>query len=167
MSLIAWTLGASNPEVDSHRVMKMCLVHDLAESLVGDITPLDNVSKDEKGRRESLTIDWITDRLLYGNTALAEEIRAVWREFEGGKTPESQLAQDIDKIELLLQMVEYEKREARDLSDFAYVARKLRLPESRKLADEILAGRPRLQGKEPITEPREGIRELQDQYYDG
>ena len=34
------------------RCIRMALVHDLAESLVGDITPYDNVSKDEKFRRE-------------------------------------------------------------------------------------------------------------------
>jgi len=34
------------------RCIRMALVHDLSESLVGDITPYDNVSKEEKSRRE-------------------------------------------------------------------------------------------------------------------
>ena len=38
--------------LDKNRCVKMCLVHDLAESIVGDITPHDNVSKEEKHRRE-------------------------------------------------------------------------------------------------------------------
>lgn len=34
------------------RCIRMALVHDLAESIVGDITPDDGVSKEEKYRRE-------------------------------------------------------------------------------------------------------------------
>ena len=34
------------------RCIKMCLVHDLAESIVGDITPEDKISKAEKHRQE-------------------------------------------------------------------------------------------------------------------
>ncbi len=37
------------------RCIKMSLVHDLAESLVGDITPLDGVSKEDKYRMESVS----------------------------------------------------------------------------------------------------------------
>jgi 5'-deoxynucleotidase YfbR-like HD superfamily hydrolase len=32
----------------------MCLIHDLAESIVGDLTPKDNVSKDEKKKLEKV-----------------------------------------------------------------------------------------------------------------
>ena len=32
----------------------MALVHDLAESKIGDITPLDGISKEEKYRREKV-----------------------------------------------------------------------------------------------------------------
>ena len=35
--------------------MKIALVHDMAESIVGDIAPMDNVSKEEKHRREKVT----------------------------------------------------------------------------------------------------------------
>lgn len=30
------------------RLIKVCMVHDLAEAIVGDITPYDGVSKEEK-----------------------------------------------------------------------------------------------------------------------
>ena len=32
--------------------MKLALIHDMAECIVGDITPHDNVDKEEKHRRE-------------------------------------------------------------------------------------------------------------------
>jgi HD domain-containing protein 2 len=34
--------------------MKMGLIHDLGESIVGDITPVDNVSEEEKHEREKV-----------------------------------------------------------------------------------------------------------------
>lgn len=35
-----------------HRCIKLALVHDMAECIVGDIAPSDNISKAEKHRRE-------------------------------------------------------------------------------------------------------------------
>ena len=46
------------------RCIKMALIHDMAESLVGDITPVDGVLKAEKNRRESETMDYICQDLL-------------------------------------------------------------------------------------------------------
>jgi len=43
---------------------KMALVHDMAEALVGDITPVDGIPKSEKNRRESTTMDYFTKSLL-------------------------------------------------------------------------------------------------------
>ena len=35
----------------------MCLIHDLAECIVGDLTPSDNVSKEEKTKLEDVILD--------------------------------------------------------------------------------------------------------------
>lgn len=98
--------------LDIGRCIKMCLIHDMAESLVGDITPVDGVPKVEKNRREASTMDYITKTLL-GNVSggsAGHDIRNIWQEYEDSKTPESLFVHDVDKLELLLQMVEYEKR---------------------------------------------------------
>lgn len=134
--------------LDMYKCMRMCLIHDMAESLVGDITPVDGVAKPEKSRREAETMDYITKNLL-GNVwggqgkSVAEDIRAVWQEYEDSKTLESHFVHDVDKIELLLQMVEYEKRgEGKlDLGEFAYVATKVALKEMKVWADEVILER--------------------------
>jgi len=36
------------------RCIEMCLIHDLAESIVGDLTPSDNVSKEDKTKSENV-----------------------------------------------------------------------------------------------------------------
>ncbi|KAK7927498.1 hypothetical protein PG985_004496 [Apiospora marii] len=132
-------------KIDLAKCMKMCLVHDMAESIVGDITPVDGVPKPEKSRREAETMDYIAHRLLgkvHGGVT-GREIREIWQEYEDSKTLDSLFVHDIDKMELLCQMVEYEKRVGKDLDlgEFAYVATKMVLPETKKWADEVLAER--------------------------
>ena len=46
----------------------MALVHDMAECIVGDIAPADNISKAEKHRREKVSSPVKSRRLLYDNT---------------------------------------------------------------------------------------------------
>jgi putative hydrolase of HD superfamily len=124
---------------------KMALIHDMAEALVGDITPVDGVSKPEKSRREETTMDYFTKRLLGRvNGGLAgEEIKAVWREYEDGETLESKFVHDIDKIELILQMVEYERVHNKnlDLGEFSWVSTRIQLPEVKAWASEIMRER--------------------------
>jgi putative hydrolase of HD superfamily len=132
-------------KLDLFKCMKMALIHDMAESLVGDITPVDGVAKHEKSRREAETMDYISNKLL-GNVEggnVAKEIRDIWQEYEDGKTPESLFVHDIDKAELLLQMVEYEKRGQGklDLGEFAYVKTKMVLREVKNWADELILER--------------------------
>lgn len=151
MSLISMFAPPSlAPRLDLPKCIKMCLVHDMAELLVGDITPVDGVAKPEKNRREAETMDFLTTGLLGGvaGGAAGAEVRALWQEYEDSQTLDSHFVHDVDKMELLLQMVEYEKRGrgALDLGEFAYVARKMTLPETRAWADELLGERERFWG---------------------
>jgi len=132
-------------KLDMAKCMKMCLIHDMAESLVGDITPVEGVPKPEKSRREAETMDYITRGLL-GNVEggdVGKAIRDIWQEYEDSKTLESHFVHDIDKMELLLQMVEYEKRGQRklDLGEFAYVKNKIELQEVMNWAEELIQER--------------------------
>lgn len=134
--------------IDQNKCIKMCLIHDMAESLVGDITPVDGVAKPEKSRREAETMDYLTKNLMSkvwgGKGAVnGEEIRAIWQEYEDSQTLDSHYVHDIDKIELLLQMIEYEKRgEGKlDLTEFTYVATKMALDETKEWAAEVMKER--------------------------
>jgi len=126
---------------------KMALVHDMAESLVGDITPVDGVNKEEKSRRESTTMDYLCRSLLgvWGQGDQGKAIRQIWQEYEDGISLESMFVHDVDKMELLLQMVEYERRKEPkgelDLGEFARVARGIKLEEVKVWAREVLKER--------------------------
>lgn len=79
----------------------MSIVHDLAESIVGDITPYDGryspvmvvdevyvgVSKDEKYKLEEKAIKEICSTL--GDSAVGKDILDLWAEYEAGSTPEA------------------------------------------------------------------------------
>lgn len=174
MSLITMLAPpALSSKLDIPRCTRMALIHDMAEGLVGDLTPVDGVPKPEKSRREASTIDWVADRLLGNvhNGMAGQDLKAVWWEYEEGKTPESKFVHDVDKIELLLQMVEYERANdcQIDLSEFSWVATKLTMPEMVAWADEILQERKDLwtQHEKQPRDPSAAktIKSQQDEYY--
>ena len=132
-------------KLDIAKCTKMALIHDMAEALVGDITPRDNVPKPEKSRREAETMDYLCTRLLgkVNGGVNGENIRQIWQEYEDGKTDESKFVHDVDKIELMHQMVEYEKTFGGkiELSEFARVATRIELPEVKAWWEEIMEER--------------------------
>ncbi|RVX74326.1 hypothetical protein B0A52_01451 [Exophiala mesophila] len=174
MSLITMLAPPSlSSKLNIPRCTKMALVHDMAEGLVGDLTPVDGVPKVEKNRREAATMDWIASSLLgkvHGGVN-GKEIREVWQEYEDSETLESHFVHDVDKIELILQMVEYERASNLqvDLSEFSWVAQKIVLKEMKDWAKEILDERETLWA-EKNAKPRdptnaEYIKASHDEYY--
>ncbi|KAL4968603.1 HD domain-containing protein [Aspergillus stella-maris] len=127
--------------------MKMALVHDMAESLVGDITPIDPIKKTEKARREAAVMEYIAGTLLRGvpsGMLAGDDILAVFNEYEANETLEAQFVHDVDKMELLLQMVEYERSYEIDLDEFLGVAKRIHLPEIQEWAATVLKEREEL-----------------------
>ncbi|KAI5308586.1 hypothetical protein KEM55_005350 [Ascosphaera atra] len=133
-------------KLDIPRCTKMALVHDMAEALVGDITPVDvNITKEEKHRREVEVMDYVAENLLgnvHGGFA-GKDLRAAFQEYEDSVTLESKFVHDIDKMELLLQAIEYEKanKGEADLSEFYSVRKVIKLPEVAEWADQVLKER--------------------------
>ncbi|KAK6498915.1 hypothetical protein TWF481_011485 [Arthrobotrys musiformis] len=108
MSILA--MLCPDPSLDRSKCMKMALVHDIAESVVGDFTPMDPISKEEKYRRESTTIEYFSTKLLATvNPTVAKELTELFEEYEGGATKEAVFVKDIDVYDMLLQAFEYEK----------------------------------------------------------
>jgi 5'-deoxynucleotidase YfbR-like HD superfamily hydrolase len=121
--------------VDSGKLIKLILVHDLPESDpdVGDITPFCGVDREEKRRRERAAMGRLCDRLPNG-----EELRALWLEYDEGRTPEARAAHELDALEMALQAREYEARHGIDLSEFLASARsKIRHQALLRLLDEL------------------------------
>ncbi|KAL5773017.1 hypothetical protein ACOSP7_012633 [Xanthoceras sorbifolium] len=107
---------ADVPGVDRDKCIKMAIVHDIAEAIVGDITPTDGISKAEKSRREREALDHMCK--LLGGEARAKEIDELWTEYEENSTPEAKIVKDFDKVEMILQALEYEIEQGKDLDEF-------------------------------------------------
>lgn len=111
MALVA----AREEGVDPSRCAQLAVVHDVAEALVGDITPGDNVATEDKRAREEAALDRMASGLPSQSRGEVEEL---WREFEEGQTGEAALVRDMDKVEMGLQAEAYEEEREMDLSPF-------------------------------------------------
>uniref|UniRef100_A0A182R7P2 5'-deoxynucleotidase HDDC2 n=1 Tax=Anopheles funestus TaxID=62324 RepID=A0A182R7P2_ANOFN len=92
---------------DSHGLDRIPLVHDLAEGIVGDITPYCGISREEKLLKEFSAMTEIAD-LLGPNK---DRMMALFNEYEEGKTPEAKFVKDLDRLDMVMQAYEYEKRD--------------------------------------------------------
>lgn len=121
MAMVASSSSASkqtetNDDVivyDQNKCIKMALVHDLAEATVGDITPHCGVSDEDKHTKELHAMTYLTTKLSTlggGDTSVTgQEILSLWKEYEAGTTNEAKLVKDMDKLEMILQALEYEQ----------------------------------------------------------
>lgn len=136
MALLGF-LAAQDESLDYGRCVRIAIVHDLAEAIVGDITPFCGVDEAEKHRREREALEKMMSML--GAHPAADEIRDAYLEYERASTPEGRLVKDFDKLEMLVQAAEYERAQpGLDLSTFFDVARgKIKSPFVKMLAEEV------------------------------
>lgn len=117
MALMALALsGRVDTSYDFNKVIKLCLCHDLAESIIGDITP-NETAYQQKTKVEEKAMDKIAEEGDFPEAIL------LFEEYEKKQTPEAQLAQDLDKIDMYMQALDYEKKyPEQDLREFRYSA---------------------------------------------
>lgn len=88
---------------DTCKAVRLALIHDLAEAIVGDYMP-EEISKEHKHRVE----DNAMNELL---TLLPEDVREnykqLWGEYINNKSKEADLVHQIDKFEMIIQADEY------------------------------------------------------------
>jgi putative hydrolase of HD superfamily len=120
-------LLASRNDLDIAKCMQLAVVHDLAECIVGDIAPDDNVSKEEKHRREQLAATEIARTLAKTapksgtneDGSLAESyLLSIFHEYEQRDSAEARAVKDLDLLDMIIQADEYEQKFGVDLSDF-------------------------------------------------
>ena len=90
---------------DTGKLLKLALLHDVAEVVTGDITPHDNITPEEKLDREEAAI-----REIFGAVQGAEEYISLWHEYSAQESKEAIVIRNIDKFEMALQASEYSRR---------------------------------------------------------
>ena len=114
--LLADTLVAKGMKLDTEKVMRLSLLHEIAEARIGDIpfTVLTYIPEEVKeiGERKAVT------SMLEKFGSIGKWYQELWEEFEQNKTIEAKLVRAADKLELMIQVLEYEKLGYQSLNQF-------------------------------------------------
>jgi putative hydrolase of HD superfamily len=120
VATLSLLLFGREDDIDASKCIQMALVHDLAECLVGDIAPDDNVSKADKEKMEHDAMEKIA--LTLGQSCPNNEARQLvldlFQEYEQRETKESKAVKDLDLLDMIIQADEYEQAFGLDLSEF-------------------------------------------------
>ena len=89
--------------MDTQKMISMALLHDLAESITGDFVP-GEISEETKHAVEDQTMAEILSKLP---TDLALRYGNLWKEYLEGKSKESLLLHELDRLEMAVQATKY------------------------------------------------------------
>lgn len=105
VSMLAIALDSEyNFDIDIKKSVLMLTIHELEECYIGDLTPFDYITREEKIEKGELAVSQILDGLVK-----KEEYLALTKEYNAKKTKEAIFASNCDKLEMLLQMKIYEE----------------------------------------------------------
>lgn len=153
MSLIALTLDEDQlksvygPEFDLNKVIRMTLIHDIAETITGDFTPYDRIDPQVKKQQEIDTIQYLTS---YLPDKQAEILIDLFNEYEERTSAESILTKEIDRLDLIIQAFSYEKSQFKstgkvpdfeEFFDFNAVLSKIRDEQLKQIVGSIMKQR--------------------------
>lgn len=99
LALLAGLLAPSFG-VDTGRAMMMCLIHDLGELYMGDISAILSPDELEKHTAEEQDVRRVLSLLPKGQK---DELLSLWQEYNDVSTPEARLVKALDKAETILQ----------------------------------------------------------------
>jgi putative hydrolase of HD superfamily len=128
---IAFALGRLVPGLDTHRLVLLCLLHDLPEARTGDLNYMN--------KKYVRSDDLAAVRDLARGLPFGAEMEALVAEFESGTTPEARLARDCDQLELLFVLKEESDRGNPQANEWIPIAlKRLQEPIAQRLAAVLL-----------------------------
>lgn len=110
-----WSAAGLDGPLDVGRVAQLALLHDLPESVVTDLPKrsAELLGAQAKRNAEESAMTGLIQGLAHGQDYLA-----LWREYADAGTPEARLVRDADKLEMVHQALQYERRGVRTLDEF-------------------------------------------------
>jgi putative hydrolase of HD superfamily len=123
-ALIAWILALDEPDLDAGRVLRLAMLHDLAEAIAGDPPPYapEDVpdpadreahhaffrvrhvrtpeQREVKARAEEAAFAHLASLMPEGARA---EFAALWQEYGARETPEARFVKEVDILEAYLE----------------------------------------------------------------
>ena len=90
---------ANKLNLDAYKAATIALIHDVGESIIGDITPHHGISRQEKSKKEAVAVKEILKD---------KELHELWLDFEESRTEEGRLVKQLDKLEAYMQARNYQ-----------------------------------------------------------
>lgn len=128
VTFFAWVLGAK-ANLQQSRLLPMALTHELCEIHAGDMTPYFDILPEDEEEKQKVLQRWVRlsqkkkeilsrkkfdlekkalDRVLDPLSPLLQErLLSLWMEYEKGSSLEGKFVKQIDRVEALLQGIEY------------------------------------------------------------
>ncbi|GAA2581069.1 HD domain-containing protein [Dactylosporangium fulvum] len=135
---ITGTILAAMEGVDPARVALMCVLHDTQETRIGDISRI--------GKRYLKAADnpsITADQIAGCPPTVVDTITSAVAEYEAATTPEAIVARDADKLECLIQAVEYQHQGITTVQSWIDNCRAaLKTDSALRLADAAIGGEP-------------------------
>jgi putative hydrolase of HD superfamily len=101
--------------VDRERLLVMALIHDLAETITGDVPyPAGRFFPEQA---KTVAEEQVLGKMLDG-LPIRDDYITLWREYKSGSSVEGRLVKDADRLERLIQAAAYERAGAADLDEF-------------------------------------------------
>lgn len=99
------TLLFAPAHLDKEKCLKMAIIHDIQEALVGDITPYDDITAEEKSQIEAQAVYQIEKQIKIPG------LKDLFMEYEAKETPEARFVKDMDKLDAVLQAKYYDENQ--------------------------------------------------------
>lgn len=91
-----------------NKMIQMSLIHDMAECIVGDVTPNDPITADDKHEKEFDSIQKLVSLLP---EKASKRLFDLYKEYECHQSKEALLVKELDRFDLCLQAHQYEQQE--------------------------------------------------------
>lgn len=128
---IGYSLASMEKDVDMLKVLKMCLLHDLAESRVSD---LNYIHQKYVQREEDKAIEDLARTLPFGG-----DVKEVLHEYHERKSKEAILTKDADNIEWIISLKEqFDNGNIKALEWIKSAMKRLKSEVGKVLAEEIV-----------------------------
>jgi putative hydrolase of HD superfamily len=104
MAIIGMILSDSQ-KYNTEKILKMILLHDLAESITGDFTP------EQKSKEKIILEDKTFEKILkHLPENLQKQYHHIWKEYKKNDSKEANFVHQIDKFEMALQAKIYSEQ---------------------------------------------------------
>nr|CAD2164607.1 unnamed protein product [Meloidogyne enterolobii] len=108
MAILSMSLAECRKDLDIDKCVRMALVHDIGEAIIGDITPNCGVSVEKKYIIEKQAVEQIS---TYVPASIGENWTQLWLEYAEACTPEAKAVKQLDKLDFLAQALSYEEKD--------------------------------------------------------